>query len=500
MKQTDVEVIIVGGGIIGVSLAYHLATAPDPRRVLLLERGEFTCGTTWHAAGLVAELRASANLTRLARYSGELYESLEAAGHATGYKRLGALTLAKHDDRAYELKKQAAMARYNGVPCTWWSAPALRERWPQLDTSDLVGGLYLPRDGQTNPVDTTLALAKLARQHGADLRERTAVSRVLVEQGRAVGVECSLGAVRADQVVLCAGLWTRALGLAAGAHFPLYPAEHFYAVTEPVSLPADTPIVRIPDDGVYLKPDAGRLLVGCFERQAKPLDPAGLPEDFSFEELPFDLPHFAPYLERGLARIPKVADAGIRTFFNGPESFTPDGRYLLGESPQVEQLFVAAGFNSIGIQSAGGVGQVMTEWLAKRRPPMDLWDVDVRPLCALSESAALSDRPHVGKASAGSTPCTGRTIRWRARATSGVRRCTTVWRRGARASANWPGGSGPTGTPGRSKRRNTSTATARRTGSKTRAPSIGPYGATWRCSISRALRNTMCRGQAPVLS
>ena len=372
------DVVIVGGGIIGCSIAYHLATSQPDRSVCLLERAKLTSGTTWHAAGLVAELRASANLTRLAKYSGELYESLQAQGEALGYKRVGALTLAKNAARAFELKKLAAMARHNGVVCSWLNSAEIAERWPHLFTKDLLGGVFMPNDGQTNPVDTTLALARVARRHGAVILEDKPVTAITVEGGRAVGVGTDDETYRAEQVVLCAGLWTRALGLAAGANFPLYPAEHFYAVTEPVDIDGHQPIVRVPDDGIYLKADAGRLLIGCFEREAKPIAPENLPADSAFAELPFDLDHFAPYLEHALARIPSVTDIGIRTWFNGPESFTPDGRYMLGESAQVEQLFVAAGFNSIGIQSAGGVGKVMAQWLAKRRPPMDLWEVDVR--------------------------------------------------------------------------------------------------------------------------
>jgi 4-methylaminobutanoate oxidase (formaldehyde-forming) len=372
------DVIIVGGGIIGASLAYHLACEAPQRSVCLLERSKLTSGTTWHAAGLVAELRASANLTRLARYSGELYERLQQQGEPLGFKRPGALTLATNPERRYELLKQAAMARHHGVACHWLTAAEIGERWPHLRTDDLSGGVYMPRDGQTNPVDTTLALARLARAAGAVIQEESRVSEILIENGCVIGARTQHADYRCDQMVVCAGLWTRALGLQVGAHFPLYPAEHFYAVTEPVSTPAEGPIVRVPDDGIYLKPDAGRLLIGCFERQAKPLDPQSLPEDFSFDELPFDLEHFAPYLERALGRMPAIAHTGIRTWFNGPESFTPDGRYMLGESPQIEQLFVAAGFNSIGIQSAGGVGKVMAQWLAQRRPPMDLWEVDVR--------------------------------------------------------------------------------------------------------------------------
>jgi glycine cleavage system aminomethyltransferase T/glycine/D-amino acid oxidase-like deaminating enzyme len=372
------DVLIVGGGIIGASIAYHLATTQPDRSVCLLERAKLTSGTTWHAAGLVAELRASANLTRLAKYSGELYESLQAQGEPMGYKRVGALTLAKHPARVFELQKQAAMARHNGVVCDWVTPPEIAERWPHIEIADLLGGVYMPNDGQTNPVDTTLALARLARQHGATILEDTKVTQILVEDGVAVGANTAESTFHAEQVVLCTGLWTRDLGLAVGADFPLYAAEHFYAVTEPVAITGDQPIVRVPDDGIYLKPDAGRLLIGCFEREAKPIAVESLPSEFAFAELPFDLDHFTPYLEQALLRIPAAANTGIRTWFNGPESFTPDGRYMLGESPDVAQLFVAAGFNSIGIQSAGGVGRVMAQWLRKRRPPMDLWEVDVR--------------------------------------------------------------------------------------------------------------------------
>jgi glycine/D-amino acid oxidase-like deaminating enzyme len=327
------DIIIIGGGIIGCSIAYHIATTEPQRSVCLLERSKLTSGTTWHAAGLVAELRASANLTRLAKYSGELYEAIQAEGNPIGYKRVGALTVAKNADRKFELLKQAAMARNNGVDCNWLETPAIAERWPHLEDADLLGGVFMPRDGQTNPVDTTLALARLARAHGATILEDTPVVDIIVERGKACGVRTIEKSYQAGQVIVCAGLWSRALGLQAGADFPLYPAEHFYAVTEPVSLPNDTPIVRVPDDGIYLKPDAGRLLIGCFERQAKPLDPASLPEDFSFGELPFDLDHFAPYLERALARIPSVEEIGIRTWFNGwcaRRRFQRSGRCIRG--------------------------------------------------------------------------------------------------------------------------------------------------------------------------
>ncbi len=371
------DVIIIGGGIVGCSTALHVAEDTE-RSVILLEREQLTSGTTWHAAGLVAELRASANLTRLARYSGELYESLTDQGEATGFRRVGALTLATNEARKYELQKLAAMGRANAVDCRWLEPRAIGERWPHIDIHDVMGGVYMPNDGQTNPVDTTLALAREAKRHGAVIREHSPVFEILTRSGRAIGVRTPEDTYHAEQVLIACGLWSRALGLSVGADFPLYPAEHFYAVTEPVSMDGDQPIVRVPDDGIYIKPDAGRLLIGCFEREAKPLAPERIGDDFAYGELPFDLEHFAPYLDAALKRIPSARDIGIRTWFNGPESFTPDGRYLLGESPQVEGLFIAAGFNSIGIQSAGGVGRVMAAWLKNKRPPMDLWEVDVR--------------------------------------------------------------------------------------------------------------------------
>ena len=376
MEETY-DIVIVGGGIVGASIAYHLG-ALGKHSVCLLERDTLTCGTTWHAAGLVAELRASANLTRLARYSAELYESLERDGYHTGYKRVGALTLSRRAERSVELKRQASMARANGVVCDWLEAPAVAERWPQISTAGVEGGVYMPRDGQTNPVDTTRALARRAEELGVTILEQHPVTGLEVADGRVLEVLTATGGLRAEKVVLAAGLWTRALAQAAGAAVPLYPCEHFYAVTEPVDGLDAMPIVRVPDDGVYLKPDAGRMLIGCFERNAKPLDPAALPADFSFAELPFDLEHFAGYLQCGLDRLPALTEVGIRTWFNGPESFTPDGRYVLGRCPELENLYVAAGFNSIGIQSAGGVGMVMAQWLDTHSPPMDLWEVDVR--------------------------------------------------------------------------------------------------------------------------
>ncbi|MEM1231022.1 MAG: FAD-dependent oxidoreductase [Pseudomonadota bacterium] len=371
------DVVIVGGGIIGASIAYHLG-ALGQHSVCLLEQHELTSGTTWHAAGLVAELRASANLTRLARYSALLYEQLDAEGYATGFRRPGALTLSRNAARTHELARQASMARANGIDCEWLVPAALAERWPELAVDDLDGGLWLPRDGQTSPVDTTRALIQRARASGVEVRESTAVLDFEQRGTTVVAVQTPSSTLRCRTLVLAAGLWTRALAQKLGADVPVYPCEHFYAVTEPVPRSLPMPIVRVPDDGVYLKPETGPVLLGCFEREGKPVPPARLPAQPGYIELPFDLEHFAPYLEAGLARVPALTEVGIRTWFNGPESFTPDGRYLLGRLPRHSNLYVAAGFNSIGIQSAGGVGQVMARWVTDALPPMDLWEVDVR--------------------------------------------------------------------------------------------------------------------------
>lgn len=371
------EIVIVGGGIIGCSIAYHLALAGQTD-VVLLERGQLTCGTTWHAAGLVAQLRATENLTRLARYSRELYQTLESQGHATGYRDVGAVTLSTNAERSVEIRRQASMAAQLGVKCEWLPREAIAERWPFLKTNDLDGGLYLPQDGQTNPVDTTRALADVAKDQGVAIWEDTAVTALCTEDDTVTGVATSRGTITCQRVVMAAGLWSRDLARDVGVGLPLHAAEHFYAVTEPLPLPDDAPIVRAPDAGIYLKPDVGRMLVGCFERDAKPLRTDQLPQDFRFDELPFDLEHFAPYLEAACERLPALGGVGVRTWFNGPESFTPDGRYILGPTPQRRGLFAACGFNSIGIQSAGGVGQVAARWLLEGAAPMDLWDVDVR--------------------------------------------------------------------------------------------------------------------------
>ncbi len=373
------SVVIIGGGVAGCSVAYHL-TKIGVTDVVLLERKQLTCGTTWHAAGLVGQLRATRNLTELAKYTADLFHSLESeTGQATGFKQNGSISLAKTPERFEELKRGASMGKTFGLATELLSPAEIHARWPLLEVGDVVGGVFLPKDGQTNPIDTTLALAKGAKQRGARFFEHTGVSRILVERGRALGVETLEGAIRADTVVLCGGMWSHRLAAAAGAAVPLHAAEHFYIVTEPIAgIPPDLPVLRVQDECAYYKEDAGKILMGCFEPIAKPWGMDGIAPDFCFDSLPEDHEHFEPILEAAMRRVPALATTGIQLFFNGPESFTPDDRYYLGETPEVRDLFVAAGFNSVGIAASGGVGKVLAQWIVDRRPPLDLCDVDVR--------------------------------------------------------------------------------------------------------------------------
>jgi glycine cleavage system T protein len=373
------EVIIVGGGIVGCSIAYHL-TLRGITDVVLLERKQLTSGTTWHAAGLVGQLRATYNLTRLAQYTTELYASLEKeTEQVTGFKQIGSLALASNLSRFEELKRGASMARCFGLAVNVLTPQEALALWPLMKVDDLVGAVHLPKDGQTNPIDTTQALAKAAKRRGARIIENVQVTDIVVENGRAIGVKTSHGDIGAEFVVNAAGMWAHSLGASAGTTVPLHAAEHFYIVTEPiVGLPKHLPVLRDADACSYFKEDAGKLLVGWFEPVAKPWGMDGIPDSFSFDSLPDDLEHIEPLLEAAIHRVPALGNVGIQLFFNGPESFTPDDRYLLGETPEVRNLFVAAGFNSIGIQSAGGAGKVLADWIVDGHPPMDLWDVDIR--------------------------------------------------------------------------------------------------------------------------
>ena len=373
------QVVIIGGGIVGASIAYHL-TELGWTDVVLLERHTLTSGTTWHAAGLVGQLRATHNMTRLAAYSADLYHRLEHdMDHPTGFKKVGSLSVADNHERLEELVRGAGMARCFDVDIEVIEADELVERWPLINPDGILGGVWIPSDGQASPVDTTMALAAVAKKNGAKIIEGISVESIRTSDGRAIGVDTDHGPIDAEYVVTAAGMWSHQLGRDVGVNIPLHACEHFYLVTEPVpDLPSGLPVLRDTDNCIYVKEDAGRLLVGAFEPIAKPFGAKGLPHDRPFMQLDEDWDHLAPVYERACERIPILNEIGIRLFFNGPEAFTPDDRYLLGPTPELDNHFVAAGFNSVGIQSAGGAGKVLAEWIVDGRPPMDLWDVDIR--------------------------------------------------------------------------------------------------------------------------
>ena len=376
------RVVIVGGGVIGCSVAYHLAKL-GWKDVVLLERKQLTSGTTWHAAGLIAQLRATANMTKLAKYSQELYGNLEAeTGVATGFKRVGSITAALTGERLEEIHRQAAMARAFGVEVEEISAQEVKTRYEDLNIDDVVGGVYLPLDGQGDPANIALALAKGARQQGAKVIERVKVTQALRDGSRVTGVtyETDEGAsdtITCDHVVNCAGMWGREVGQMLGVNVPLQACEHFYIVTEAIKGLSQLPVLRVPDECAYYKEDAGKMLLGAFEPVSKPWALDGIPADFEFDQLPEDFDHFEPILEAAVNRMPMLAEAGIHTFFNGPESFTPDDAYHLGLAPEMDNVWVAAGFNSIGIQSAGGAGMALAQWMDTGEKPFDLGDVDI---------------------------------------------------------------------------------------------------------------------------
>lgn len=375
------RVVIIGGGIVGCSVAYHL-TKLGWHDVVLLERKQLTSGTTWHAAGLIAQLRSSANMTRLAKYSQELYGSLEAeTGMATGFRRVGSITAALTSERLEEITRLAAMARAFGVEVEEITTEEVGARYPHLNLQGVTGGVWLPKDGHGDPTGIALALARGARMRGAVVAERTRVTGMRRDGARVVGVDWesgeATGHISCDMIVNCAGMWGREVGLMAGVNVPLQACEHFYILSEPVAGLEQLPVLRVPDECAYYKVDAGKMMLGAFEPVAKPWALDGIPAGFEFDQLPEDFDHFEPILADAVNRMPMLATAGIHTFFNGPESFTPDNAYHLGLASGMENVWVAAGFNSIGIQSAGGAGMALAAWMDTGEKPFDLGDVNI---------------------------------------------------------------------------------------------------------------------------
>ena len=387
------EVVVVGGGIVGCSVAYHLARR-GITDVVVLEQGQLSGGTTWHAAGLVSQLKSTHSLTKLATYSARLFEALEdETGQATGCRTPGSISVAADAERWEEIRRGAAMAVSVGVETREIGMDEVRDRWPLIRTDDLVGALYIPRDGHTSPVDTTMALAKGARSRGVRITEGVAVTGLRTRAGAIAGVDTEQGSIETETVVLATGIWTRHLAAQIGVNVPLQACEHFYIVSEPLGLDADTPVLRDPGNYTYFKEETGKIMAGFFEPRGKVWNLDGIPRDFSFGTLPEDWDHIGPVFERSIHRVPALGECGIQLFFNGPEAFTPDGVYYLGEAPEVDGCFVAAGFNSVGIQSGGGVGWALADWIADRHPPMDLSSVDIRRTFPFqADPAYLSER------------------------------------------------------------------------------------------------------------
>ncbi|MER9215624.1 FAD-dependent oxidoreductase [Mesorhizobium sp. M0663] len=374
--------VIIGGGVSGCSVAYHLAKL-GWTDIVLLERKQLTSGTTWHAAGLIGQLRGSQNMTRLAKYSADLYVKLEAETDVgTGMRQVGSITVALTEERKHEIYRQASLARAFDVDVREISPNEVKQMYPHLNVSDVVGAVHLPLDGQCDPANIAMALAKGARQRGATIVENVKVTKVHTRAGRVAGISWAQGdeqgLIEADIVVNCAGMWARELGTQNGVTIPLHACEHFYLVTEPIPGLSRLPVLRVPDECAYYKEDAGKMMLGAFEPVAKPWGMNGISEDFCFDQLPEDMDHFEPILEMGVNRMPMLATAGIHTFFNGPESFTPDDRYYLGEAPELSGYWMATGYNSIGIVSSGGAGMALAQWINDGEAPFDLWEVDIR--------------------------------------------------------------------------------------------------------------------------
>lgn len=393
----EAKVVVVGGGVIGCSVAYHLAKA-GWKDIVLLEQNTLAGGTTWHAAGLIGRLRTSNSMTKINQYSADLYSTIEAeTGHSAGWKQVGSLIVGKSKDRMTQLYRTAAMAEWFNVEVQIISPEAAFEKWPLLRIDDVLGAAWLPRDGKLIPKELALALAKGARQRGVQIFEQIQVQEVLHRDGRATGVRVQSRTegeppvdVMAEHVVLCGGLWTRELGLRCGVTIPLYPVEHHYVVTE--SLPGafdELPVGRDPDLCIYFRGEGDGVMLGAFQAHSKAWLQERMPDKFSYQLLEPDWPKFAEPLANGKHRIPALETAKFAKFVNGPESFTPDNNFILGEAPELNRLWVAAGFNSVGIASAGGAGKYLAEWMIDGQPSIDLWSVDIRRFAPWANNRAF---------------------------------------------------------------------------------------------------------------
>jgi len=376
---THARVVIIGGGVIGCSIAYHLVKL-GCSEVVLLERAQLTSGTTWHAAGLLTTLRDTETQTRLAGYTQELYRRLEAeTGQATGIINCGSIQLALTPAKAEEMRRGYRAAQSFGIDCEEICAADVQRHWPLAKVSDVQAAFHFPNDGRVNPTDVTRALARGARAGGVRIIEHCPVIGIDQKGGRVTGVDTPSGRIHADAVVNCAGMWARQIGRLAGVDVPLQAAEHYYLISEAVDgVHPKLPILRDPGRSAYIREEAGKIMVGIFEPVAKPWNVEQIPQDFTFGEIPPDWERMQPHLERAIERVPVLAETGIKVLFCGPESFTPDHNYLMGEASNLRGFFVAAGFNSLGILSGGGAGFVMAHWIVHGHAPMDVWSVNIR--------------------------------------------------------------------------------------------------------------------------
>jgi 4-methylaminobutanoate oxidase (formaldehyde-forming) len=376
---THARIVVIGGGIIGCSTAYHLAR--DHRaEVVLLEQGRLTSGSTWHAAGLVGQLRSSASITKVLKYSVELYKGLAAeTGLETGWKMTGCLRLATSQDRWTEYRRLATTARSFGMEMHLISPGEVKRMWPLMEVGDLVGASWLPTDGQASPSDIAQSLARGARMHGAKIFEGVRVTGFAMAGGRITSVKTTQGEIACETVVNCGGQWARQLGAMAGINVPLQPVKHQYIVTERIAgLAADAPTIRDPDRRTYFKEEVGGLVMGGYEPNPQPWTTGDVPDDWEFRLFDDDFDHFEQHMDQAIARVPALADVGVKQMINGPESFTPDGNFILGSAPECANMYVGAGFNAFGIASGGGAGWVLADWAVRGEAPLDLWAVDIR--------------------------------------------------------------------------------------------------------------------------
>ena len=376
---SSARVVIIGGGIAGCSLAYHL-TELGWHDVVVLEQRQLAGGTTWHAAGLVGRLRTSTSLTAINQYSADLYQKLEKlTGHPTGWKQVGSLILGRSEARMTQLRRTMAMAAWFGVESHLISPGEAKAKWPPLRVDDILGAAWLPHDGKVIPKEVALALAKGAQSRGARIIEGVRVTGIQHRNGRATGVETAGGTITAEIVVLTGGMWARELGLRCGVSLPLHAVEHHYVVSNPIPGAFDElPVGRDPDLCLYFRGEGDSVMLGAFQAESKPWTVDPIPANFSFQLLEPDWEKFSEPLRNGKHRIPALETSGLQKFVNGPESFTPDNQFLLGEAPEMQGLFVACGFNSVGIASAGGAGKYLAEWIIEGQPSIDLSSVDVR--------------------------------------------------------------------------------------------------------------------------